>query len=130
MEKPVVLVVDDEETNREICSEALELDGYEAVTASGTQEAVQVLSTREVAAVVCDIQMPHNGIRVYEYLLQKFPELSGRFIFVTGSPARKAEVDNLPSRVPCLLKPFSIRTLLETMRAALLGNSSLAADPE
>lgn len=126
----MVLVVDDEEANRQVCREALELDGYEVLSAGNTLEAVEILSSREVAAVVCDIQMPHNGVRVYEYLLQKFPGLCGRFIFVTGSPSRKAEVDNLPARVPCLLKPFSIRTLLETMRAALLGNSSLAPGSE
>lgn len=118
MSRPVILVVDDEDSAREICQEALALDGYEVLSASGTREAVAILSSREVDAVVCDIQMPHNGVRIYEYLLREFPQLAGRFIFVTGSPVKKAEVERLPRSAPCLLKPFSLRLLLETMRAA------------
>lgn len=118
MERPVILVVDDEESNRQVCREALELEGYDVVVATGTCEAVDVLSSREVDAVVCDVQMPHNGKRLHEYLMARFPELAGRFIFVTGSPARKAEID-VASRAVCLLKPFSIATLLNAMKTAL-----------
>lgn len=119
MQRPLVLVVDDEEPNREMCREALQLNGYEVIMAAGPEEAEQFLSTREVDAIVCDVSMPHNGLRVYEYLLKNFPQLRGRFIFVTGNPAKKEQVERLPNGVPCLLKPFSIRVLLDTMRAAL-----------
>jgi len=85
MERPLVLVVDDQEANRELCREALGLHGYEVVAASGVREAEEILAAREVEAVVCDVSMPHNGVRVYEYLLQNHPELRGRFIFMTGS---------------------------------------------
>ncbi len=118
MSQPVILVVDDEESNRQVCREALEFEGYEVVVASGTSDAVEVLSTREVDAVVCDIQMPHNGKRLYEFLLGRFPELAGRFIFVTGNAAKKAEVERA-AKAPCLLKPFSIAALVNAMRAAL-----------
>ncbi len=117
--KALVLVVDDEESNRDFCQYALELSGYEVVVAPGTHEAVEVISTREVDFIICDVTMPHNGQRVYQYLLTNFPQLRGRFLFVTGNPQCKDEVSNLPAAAPCLMKPYSLRTLLETLHAAL-----------
>ena len=119
MQKPVVLVIDDEDMNREICRDALELDGYEVLTASGTRQAVDLLSTREVDAVVCDMQMPHNGLRLFEFLLKQFPHLAGRFLFVTGDPSQAQALDTMPRPAPCLFRPFPIRTLLDAVRSAL-----------
>lgn len=119
MERPLVLVVDDQEANRMLCREALELHGYEVAVAAGVREAQEILATREVDAVVCDVSMPHNGVRVYEYLLENHPELRERFIFVTGSPGSKARVESLPGIRECLLKPFSIHSLLDAMKTAL-----------
>jgi CheY-like chemotaxis protein len=119
MDRPVVLVVDDERANAELCREALQLEGYEVVTAYGTKEAVAIIASREVDVIVCDVQMPYNGQRVFEFLLQKYPELAGHFIFVTGSPTKKAEIEIAGHKSPCLLKPFTIRTLLDAMRIAM-----------
>jgi CheY-like chemotaxis protein len=94
MKRSLVLVVDDQEANRSLCREALELHGYEVVAAGGVREAE-------------------------EYLLQNHPELRGRFIFMTGSPGSYARVSKLPDVAQCLLKPFSIRSLAEALKAAL-----------
>ena len=119
MDRPVVLVVDDERANAELCREALQLEGYEVVTAFGTKEAMDIIASREVDVVVCDVQMPHNGQRVFEFLLQQYPQLAGRFIFVTGSPSKKVEIEIAGHTSPCLLKPFTIRMLLDAMRMAM-----------
>jgi CheY-like chemotaxis protein len=119
MPKPVVLVVDDEEANLEMCREVLELNSYHVVLARDAREAVELLSRHEVDFVICDVSMPHNGIRVYEHLLQHFPGLRGRFIFVTGSHAHREQVEQLPQAAPCLMKPFSVRVLLDTVKGAL-----------
>lgn len=119
MAKPVVLVVDDEESNRAFCHDALELNGYEVAEAADTEEAVAILQSREVDFIICDVVMPHNGRRVYEYLLEHFPRMRGRFIFVTGNPDSKAAVERLPKAAPCLMKPYSVRTLLDLLRTAL-----------
>ncbi len=119
MPRPLVMVVDDEETSVRICQEALSLEGYEVVSAGGPREAMDLLNAREVDAIVCDVQMPHNGQRVFEFLLDRYPQLAGRFIFITGSQTRKTEIERMDLRIPCLLKPFSIRVLLDTLRATL-----------
>jgi len=119
MDRPIVLVVDDERANAEMCQAALQLEGYEVVTAFGTREALAIIEAREVDVIVCDVQMPHNGKRVYEYLLDKHRELAGRFIFVTGNAGKRAELVEAGHKGPCLMKPFSISTLLDAMRLTL-----------
>ncbi len=119
MPKPVVLVVDDEVSNQEFCRDALELNGYEVVAASDPQQAARVLREQEVDFIICDIAMPHNGRRMYEYLLENFPHMRGRFIFVTGNPDSKADVEKLPNAAPCLLKPYPINALLGLLKSAL-----------
>ncbi len=123
MDQPLVLVVDDEHANVELCRSALQLEGYEVLTANGTHEALQVIESREVDVIVCDVQMPHNGKRVFEYLQARHPELAGRFIFVTGNPAKHKEISAAGHQVPCLMKPFSLKALREALRLAL-GSAS------
>ena len=118
-EKPVVLVVDDEEGIRDFCKDALELNGYQVVLAAAPREAVEAISTRAIDFIICDVSMPHNGQRVYEYLLQNFPQLRGRFLFVTGNPAYKDQVESLPEAAPCLIKPYLLRELLDAVKGAL-----------
>jgi len=119
MERNVILVVDDEEVNRALYRDALELDGYEVVVATGGREAIEILGAREVDAIVCDIQMPHNGIRVFEYLVENFPHLRERFIFVTGSAEKKQEAERITEAAAYLQKPLSLQHLRETMRVLL-----------
>jgi len=45
--------------------------------------------------------MLRNGERVYEYLLQQFPQLHDGFIFVTANPAKKEQMEHLTNAVPC-----------------------------
>jgi CheY-like chemotaxis protein len=122
-ERNVVLVVDDEEVNRQLYRDALELDGYEVVVAPGGREAIEILQAREVHAIVCDIQMPHNGLRVFEYLVENFPHLRERFIFVTGSVEKKQQAERMTEAAAYLQKPFSLRRLRETI-SGLLGTES------
>ncbi len=117
--KPIVLVVDDEESNRDVCQHALELNGYEVVVATGTREAVEIISTREIDLIICDVSMPDNGLHVYEYLLANFPQLRDRFLFVTGNPSHKNQVERRFGAAPCLLKPYSVRVLLDALKTAL-----------
>lgn len=117
--RPVILVVDDEVSLRFLYRETLLLHGYEVLIATTKEEAIRVIATHEVDGIVCDIQLPGNGVMVYEYLLNKHPELRGRFIFVTGNKERKEFVERTHNATPCLLKPFPMRQLVDAMKAAL-----------
>ena len=120
-QRPIVLVVDDETSLRYLYRETLLLHGYEVLQATSKEEAIQIISTHEVDGIICDVQLPGNGMMVYEYLLHQFPELRGRFIFVTGSVEKKADVERTHNSTPCLLKPFAMRQLLALMKSAMTG---------
>lgn len=120
-QKPTILVVDDEQSCRDLYQEALLVHGYEVLLASTKEEAIQIIASRKVDGVVCDIQLPGNGVHVYEFLLKNHPDLHGRFIFVTGSVEKKEQVERTHHSTPCLLKPFPLRMLLDAMRTALAG---------
>src|SRR5687767_4156554 len=64
MPKPSILVVDDRENMLHLIDKVLRGDAI-IRTASSDAEAVQILETRRVAAVVCDLRMPDmSGIDV------------------------------------------------------------------
>ena len=65
----VILVVDDEQSSREILTNFLEGAGYEVVRASDGQEALDLLQEHEVRAIVTDLRMPNvNGLRLIRSL--------------------------------------------------------------
>jgi two-component system nitrogen regulation response regulator NtrX len=58
MAKEIILVVDDEEGIRETLSAILEDEGYEALTASSSAEALHVASEQHPDAVLLDVWLP------------------------------------------------------------------------
>lgn len=65
----VILVVDDEQSSREILSSFLEGAGYDVVRASDGQEALDLLQKHYVRAIVTDLRMPNvNGLRLIRSL--------------------------------------------------------------
>ncbi|MEI8096191.1 MAG: sigma-54 dependent transcriptional regulator [Spirochaetales bacterium] len=59
--KLCILVVDDEKNIRDGLSRALELDGYEVLTAEDGKYAQEVLAKRRVDLVLTDLKMPRVG---------------------------------------------------------------------
>jgi two-component system, OmpR family, phosphate regulon sensor histidine kinase PhoR len=78
-----VLVVDDEKVIRDGCSRVLSLEGLRVVTASDGEEALNMLRSESVNAVLCGLKMP--GMSALELL----EEVHGRYsdlplIIITG----------------------------------------------
>jgi len=72
-----VLVVDDEENQREILDVILESEGYEPVTAANGQRAVDVARTQVFDAVLTDLKMPDmDGITLLTELQKAQPAAS------------------------------------------------------
>jgi two-component system, sensor histidine kinase and response regulator len=64
-----LLVVDDEEVNRDVLSRRLERQGHEVFTAGSGQEAIRMLRESEYDAVLLDIMMPDmDGYEVLRVL--------------------------------------------------------------
>ncbi len=95
MERPKVLIVEDEFLIRLMLSEALSDDGFEVAAAANGGEALQILPEhRDLALLLTDIQLPGgmNGIEVARQVRATAPDLpvifmSGRADSVDGAAA-------------------------------------------
>jgi len=64
-----ILVVDDNEVNRDMLSRRLQRDGFDPTTAENGREALRLLAERNFDLVLLDIMMPEmNGFQVLEFL--------------------------------------------------------------
>jgi two-component system, NtrC family, response regulator PilR len=78
-----VLVVDDEETLRNLLNSILEREGYEIECASSVEEARKALQAQAFDVVVSDIKMPkESGYDLLKYVKREFPAIG--MILMTG----------------------------------------------
>jgi signal transduction histidine kinase len=81
VEKPTILIVDDEEIIRDLCARALK--DYRIVHAENGQEALKVLERQDVDLVLADIMMPiMNGLDLLLQVKERDP--SQLVIVMTG----------------------------------------------
>jgi serine phosphatase RsbU (regulator of sigma subunit) len=64
-----ILVVDDNETNRDLLSRQIELQGYQAVTATNGKQAIEMIQTGAYDLILLDIIMPElDGYEVLKWI--------------------------------------------------------------
>ena len=109
-----VLIVDDEAPLAAMLGRMLE-DDYDLQLSSSAHKALELLrgGAKTFDIVLCELMMPEmNGMDFYRAVAGLQPELSERFIFMTGGAFTPWAADFLASsRRPCLEKPFDYRTL-------------------
>jgi serine phosphatase RsbU (regulator of sigma subunit) len=124
-EREIILVVDDNETNRDLLSRQVKAQGYDAVTAANGQQAMAMIATGAYDLILLDIMMPEiDGYQV----LQWIRDSSWRHIPVIVISA----LDEIDSVVKCiemgaedyLSKPFN-PTLLKARLGACLEQKRL-----
>jgi DNA-binding NtrC family response regulator len=104
-----VLVVEDEPIIGKVCQRALTASGFEVDMAVNGLVAKKMVGEKSYDICLSDIRTPEmNGIELYEYLEQEYPELACKLIFTTGDVLSN-NVDIFLKRVkrPFLAKPFS-----------------------
>jgi len=87
-----ILVVDDEERQREIASGILTRLGYNAETVSSGEEAIEYVKENPVDLIVLDMVMPKgiNGRKTYEEIIKIHP---GQKAIIASGYAKTKEVD-------------------------------------
>jgi class 3 adenylate cyclase len=81
----VILIVDDNEMNREILSRSLRMNGYRVEVAAGGAEALAMLAARTFDAVLLDVMMPGmNGLEVLEEARRTFSAAELPIIMATA----------------------------------------------
>jgi two-component system cell cycle sensor histidine kinase/response regulator CckA len=118
----LILVVDDEESIREITKGTLETFGYTVVTASDGTEALAIYADRknEVAVVLTDMVMPFmDGPSTIRALQRMNPKV--RIIAASGLGAGQRAGEGVLEGVSVFLnKPYTAEKLLKTL-AQVLG---------
>ncbi len=113
-----VLVVDDETTLLEFVAESLEAEGFQVLTASSGEEALDLLAKEatRVKVVVLDFNMPGmGGGACYKEIRRRFPSIA---VVLTSGYASSAIGENLgkADNVSILAKPYRIAELLTALR--------------
>lgn len=113
--KPQVLLVDDDFDLANLLQTLLLDCDYAVDIAYDGVQALGKIKAKHYDVVLCDYQMPRmNGQVLFETLQQSHPEVTSRFIFVTGN-ARMPEVAAFfrAVSVPFLEKPFRSAEVLQ-----------------
>ncbi|MDF3064431.1 MAG: Chemotaxis regulator - transmits chemoreceptor signals to flagelllar motor component CheY [Polyangiaceae bacterium] len=114
-----ILVVDDSATVRQQVRAALADTGFEIVEAADGIEGLDAIAARQdLAAVVCDVNMPRlGGLQLLETLSAqgKVPGLPVVMLTTEGQPALMQRAKAAGAR-GWLVKPFKPATLVATLR--------------
>lgn len=119
MSEANVLVVDDEDVIRDVCSRILSAEGYAVTTAASGKEALHLVSEHIYDVVVTDIMMPDmSGLELLEVI--KSTNMDVRTIVITGLGTfdMATQSDRLGAR-EFVVKPFTPDELSEAVRKAL-----------
>ncbi len=108
-----ILVVDDEESLREICKDALKDEGYSVLQAENGQRALEMISAgQDVDLIISDLRMPvMNGLELLEKIKEQGLDID--FLVMTGFATIETAVECMKmGAADYLPKPFNINHLL------------------
>jgi DNA-binding response OmpR family regulator len=117
---PLVLVIDDEESVRDLIGRVLERRGYRALLAADGKEGLALFDhhREEIRLVVLDFHLPGEpGERTFDELLKRKPSL--RVVLVTGDHSADLGQDARQYLACMLLKPFTTAELMLAVTAVM-----------
>lgn len=108
-----VLVVDDEESIREIVQEGLSARGVKVDCAANSEEALTLLAAQPYEFVLCDFNLPGlPGKQLFERMRATSTDPSPRFVFMTGDLVEPDTIASLRDKgAQILQKPFHVSAL-------------------
>jgi putative nucleotidyltransferase with HDIG domain len=117
-----ILVVDDEEMIRDLCSHILCSEGYHVITVPNAEAALDELGRSAVDLMITDIKMPGmDGLELFERV--KSLNLDLVTIFITGHGTLDTAIESLMRGVDgFVLKPFTQEELLGAVNRAVSGS--------
>jgi two-component system chemotaxis response regulator CheY len=122
----IVLLVDDDETCREVHRIILRQAGLDVVEADGATEGLQRIANKKIDLVICDLNMPKvNGLEMLKQL--KLTGWNGSFprIIMMSSDSQRASVSEALGLGVSgwLIKPTNQEMLLETVKKVIGGTA-------
>jgi DNA-binding NtrC family response regulator len=129
-----ILIVDDEINMRLVLTTMLKKEGYEVASASDGQEALQILKSGRIAAVVTDLKMPNvDGMELLNHITLQHPAIPVIMITAHGTVATAVEALK-KGALDYITKPFEIDELKNVISKAIktrtLKENELFLPPE
>ena len=114
-----ILVVDDQESMREMLADLLDMMGLEAEAVASGEEALRALETPGIDLVITDLNMPKmDGMELMKQVKAKYPGMP--VIVITGYGTFNTEKQVLSNGADGYIpKPCTINRVQETVNAAL-----------
>jgi PAS domain S-box-containing protein len=108
-----VLVVDDEESIRELLESGLSARGLQVECVPSSEEALARLSARSYDAILCDFNLPGlSGEQLFDQLRARADSTAPRFLFMTGDFLDASDLKAFERKGARIVqKPFQISQL-------------------
>lgn len=117
-ERKKVLLVEDDESVRQLVRVTLEMNEYEVVEAKDGLEGLLLLEMHRPDAVVLDLMMPDVGGERMLAQLRATPETKGTpVVIITGKPEVAPEVIGLVGKENFFPKPFDPDAVVARLKA-------------
>ena len=127
----VLLVVDSDDTIRDVLGQLFRAAGHRVIPARDGVEAFAILQQEPVDCVISETRVDRlSGEGLYAQVEQRLPHLTRRFVFVSGDTQRPEVRDFLErSGRPVLPKPFDVEMLAEAVNRVLESVQHAAQEP-
>jgi DNA-binding response OmpR family regulator len=118
-----ILVVEDEPSICQVCLRTLTAEGFEVDIAVNGSIAGKMIGEAHYDLCIIDLRTPiMNGKELYQYILDNYPDFSGKIIFTTGDVLDEKLASMLKgTKRPYLPKPFTPDELRSIVKEALEG---------
>jgi two-component system, cell cycle response regulator CpdR len=121
-----VLIVDDEDSMRQLVARAIAMDGHDITTAADGAEALEILGGADVPfeLLLTDIQMPiMDGIALALAAARDFPDLT--ILLMTGFADQRERASGLNAIAhDVITKPFSVADIRTAVADALASRKA------
>jgi len=112
MDKPKIMVVDDEPQIGQILTRFLAKHNYRVIFFTSGKEAIAYLKNNTIDLLLTDLQMPDlTGLEIARQVKTLFPALP--VIVMSGSASGQARDEIFSLGADFILKPFELTDLLE-----------------
>lgn len=119
MKRATILVVDDELSMREFLEIMLDKEGYEVLTASSGEEALQLIGEASYDLMLCDMKMPRiSGLEVLKKSQELYPHVP--VIIITAYSTSESAMEALKiGAYDYIQKPFQVDEIKLIIQNAL-----------
>jgi PAS domain S-box-containing protein len=118
--KETLLVVDDDQLQREVTRDLLQILGYRVYLAASGEEALERLESRPADLLLLDLMMPPgmDGVETYRRVLARRPEQRTIILSGVAEPEMVLQLQSMGAG-ECLRKPVPIDRLARVVREEL-----------